>query len=235
MEKYCKSCGKSYSGEYCEHCGYGKEPQRAKAFDKYKSNRQIKAERQAAAEAAKKQGKTKMAPWQIAVIVGIFVLAAGIVLWSLWRDGVIGIGDKTEPIIAYFESIAENDYDKYVSTMPEDIAKTYDSYMQQNGLSKDNFIRESYSDYYSILGESFTVSVNCGTEQRLVDSYVADEQEIYEQNYGKSIKIREEYLIPVEVTFNGNSVSEQYYYDVYVVRVGFDWFIIDIVDYYEAE
>lgn len=231
MEKYCKSCGKSYSGEYCEHCGYGKEPQRAKAYDKYKSNRQLKEERQAAAEKAKKQGKKKMAPWQITILALIPVIVLGVVLWSLWRDGIIGIGDKTEPVIAYFEAIAENDYDKYISTMPEGIAGTYESYMKENSYSKEQFIKESYSDYYDILGDSFTVKVDCGNERKIVASAIEDAQESYKQNFGDSIKIKEAYLIPTEVEFTGSEGTETYYYDVYVVRIGFDWFILNIEDY----
>ena len=234
MEKYCKSCGKSYSGEYCEHCGYGKEPQRAKAFDKYKSNRQIKEERLAAAQEAKKQGKRKLTVGQIAVLVLIPVAAVGVLLWSLWRDGVIGIGDKTEPVVAYFESIAENDYEKYISTMPDAIADTYESYISDNGLSKTDFLRESYSDYYDILGGSFTVSVDCGTEMKLVDSAVRDAQESLERNFGERIKIKEGYLIPTEVTYTGAETTEIYYYDVYVIREGFHWYIFDIEDYYET-
>ena len=36
--KICKSCGKEYKGEYCEHCGYGDPKLKTHAADNRKQN-----------------------------------------------------------------------------------------------------------------------------------------------------------------------------------------------------
>ncbi len=238
MTKICKSCGMEYSGDFCEHCGYGKEPERAKAYDKYKSNRQRKSEKEAAASKPEKNGQAKkggVSGGQIGVIIGIAILTVGVMVWSLWRDGVIGAGDKTGPIVSYFEAIAENDYEKYVNTMPEAIAETYDDYMSANGLSEDTFIRESYADYTEIFGQGFTAAVSCGDEEKMDAAEIDDAEQLYEQNFGEQISIKEAYKVSTKVDFSGSERSETYYYDVYVAKIGFHWYILNIDDYYDTQ
>ncbi|MBQ8378381.1 MAG: hypothetical protein IJX42_04535, partial [Oscillospiraceae bacterium] len=93
MIKYCKSCGKEYKGDYCEHCGYGKPDLEVKAYDKYKVNKperfmtdEEKAQRaeelKAKREAVKKQenktssqrrkAQTKSSQWGF-IIVAVLV------------------------------------------------------------------------------------------------------------------------------------------------------------------
>ena len=38
MSRICKSCGKYFDGDYCNHCGYGKKDIKTKAAEKYKKN-----------------------------------------------------------------------------------------------------------------------------------------------------------------------------------------------------
>lgn len=242
MVKYCKSCGAEYKGDYCDKCGYGKPAERSKTFDKYKSNRQRKEEKLAAAaerEAAlQKKGiheKSKMTKSQIVIVVCVLAAVAAVVVWALWNAGVIGAGDKTEPIVDYFTAIAENDYDKYVSSMPKAIAKTYDDYVSENGLSKDTFVKESYSDYHAILGESFTAKVTCGREEELSAEEIAQAENDYKSNFGDDIRIKEAYAVSVEVKFTGDLSEQTYNYDAYVAHIGWHWYIINMEDYYENE
>lgn len=232
MAKYCKSCGEEMKGSVCEKCGYGKEPQKAKAFDKYKSNRQIKEEKQ---KKAKKGGKKQASPASIAVLVIVALLVIVLILFGLNKAGIIGAGDKTEPIKAYFEAIAENDYDKYVSTMPDAIAKTYDEYIETFSMSKDDFVKQSYSDYYSLFGDSFTVEVNCGDRTQLGKADIMDAEDSFKQDFGENVSIRDAYVVNTEVVFNGSENSATYYYDVYVAKIGFSWYIVNIEDYYTSD
>lgn len=238
MIRYCKSCGSEYKGDYCENCGYGKPAERAKAFEKYRSNRRRSEENSENKENSEKQGSKKdgrrMTGAQAGVVVGVAVVTVGVLLWSLWRDGIIGSGDKTQPITDYFEAIAENDYGKYIGSMPKAIAKTYDEYIDGHGLSEESFVRDSYSDYYDILGDSFTVDVRCGEEEKVSDAEIADAEINYERDFGEEVSIKEAYKIYVEVTYKGSRAQETYYYDVYVAKIGFHWYVISIDDYYES-
>ena len=42
MSKICKSCGKEYKGEFCEHCGYGDPDLEIKAVKKYQTNKPVR-------------------------------------------------------------------------------------------------------------------------------------------------------------------------------------------------
>ena len=232
MAKYCKSCGEEMKGSFCEKCGYGKPQERAKAFDKYKSNRQIKEEK---LKRSKKSVKKKASPASIAVLVIVALLVIVLILFGLNKAGIIGAGDKTEPIKAYFEAIAENDYDKYVSTMPDAIAKTYDEYLEAFSMSKEDFVKQSYSDYYMLLGDSFTVEVNCGEQTQLGGSEIEDAEKSYQQNFGEKVNFKDAYIVNTEVVFKGSETTETYYYDVYVARIGFSWYIVNIEDYYTSD
>lgn len=239
MAKYCKSCGAEYKGDYCDKCGYGKPMERSKTFDKYKSNRQRKEERQQNAAkrekeraAAPKHEKKKMTTPQIVIVIVLLVGIIALVVWSLFRAGVLGAGEKTEPIVNYFTAIAENNYDKYVSAFPKGLAETYDDYISANGLSKDTFIKESYSDYHEILGENFTVTVTCGREEKLTTEEILRSEDEYRSNFGDDISIKEAYRVSAEVSFSGEKSSQVYNYDVYVARVGWHWYILNIEDYY---
>ncbi len=231
MAKYCKSCGKEYSGSYCDKCGYGKPAERSKTFDKYKSNRQLKEEK---LKKAQQSGKKPVSAGRIIALVVMVAAVIGLVIWALIKADIIGTGDKTEPVKSYFEAIAENDYDKYVSTMPEAIADTYDEYIKTFSLSKDSFIKDSYSDYYQLLGDSFTVTVNCGEETELGGADVMDAEETFKQNFGEEVTFKKAYKIYTEVVYTGD-VTKTYYYDVYVAKIGFSWYIVNIDDYFEND
>lgn len=232
MAKYCKSCGEEMKGSVCEKCGYGKPQERAKAFDKYKSNRQIKEEKLGR---AKKGGKKQASPASIAILIIVALLVIVLILFGLNKAGIIGTGNKTEPVKEYFEAIAENDYDKYVSTMPDAIAKTYDEYLKTFSMSKEDFIKQSYSDYYMLLGDSFTVEVSCGDETELDKSELESAEKNYQQNFGEKVNFKSGYVINTEVVFKGSASTQTYYYDVYVAKIGFSWYIVNIEDYYTSD
>ncbi len=230
MAKYCKSCGEEYTGSYCNKCGYGKPAERSKTFDKYKSNRQLKEEK---LKKATESGKNPNTKGRVAVLILMVVLVVALVIWALIKADIIGTGDKTEPIKEYFEAIAENDYDKYVSTMPDAIADTYDEYIKAYSLSKDSFVKESYSDYYELFGDCFTVSVNCGDEVELGGADIMDAEDAFKRNFGEEVTFKKAYKVYTEVVFTGDT-TKTYYYDVYVAKLGFSWYIINIDDYFES-
>ncbi len=230
MAKYCKSCGREYKEDFCEHCGYGKEQKKSKQFDKYKSNRRIKEEK---IKKNAKGGKKPVSGGRIAVLVLLAVAVATIVIFGLINAGVIKLSEKTDPIVDYFEAIAENDYEKYVSSMPEAIEETYEEYIGKFSLSKDTFLKESYYDYYEILGDSFTAEVKCGDEIELGGADIMDAEDAFKANFNKEVEFKKAYKIYTEVKFVGEKATETYFYDVYVAKIGFSWYIVSIDDYYE--
>ena len=133
MIKYCKSCGKEYKGDWCEHCGFGKPDLEIKAFDKYKVNKperfMTEEEKAQRAEEYKKQAKessknktsakplqkpAKGSQWGFIILVA--VVFAAIVIFMLWQNGIIFHKDKTEVITTYFNSIQTNDFEGIVVT-----------------------------------------------------------------------------------------------------------------------
>lgn len=230
MAKYCKSCGREYKGDFCEHCGYGKKQEKSKQFDKYKSNRQIKEEK---IKRNAEGGKKPVSGGRIALLVLMIVAVTALIVYGLIKAEVIKLSEKTDPIADYFEAIAENDYDKYVSSMPEAIAETYDEYIEKSGLSKDTFLKESYYDYYEILGDSFTAEVKCGDEVELGGAEIMDAEDSFKANFNREVEFKEAFKIYTEVKFEGSEKTETYFYDVYVAKIGFSWYVVSIDDYYE--
>lgn len=248
MIKYCKSCGKEYKGEYCKHCGYGKPDLEVKAYDKYKVNKperfmtdEEKAQRaeemKAQREAAKKQenktssqrrkAQTKSSQWGF-IIVAVLVFIA-IVLFVLYEAGFIfQPKDKKEVITTYFESIENNDFEGYMSTMVKPMAEEYRSYADVKGLSDTEAMKELYADYIQGFGEGYTITVEYGAEEMVSETIIKNSEYLLNSEYEEKFDITEAYMINTTVTFKGNKAEETQTMHVFVGLIGRKWYILNI-------
>lgn len=248
MIKYCKSCGKEYKGDYCEHCGYGKPDLEVKAYDKYKVNKperfmtdEEKAQRaeelKAKREAVKKQenktssqrrkAQTKSSQWGF-IIVAVLVFIA-IVLFVLYEAGFIfQPKDKKEVITTYFESIETNDFEGYMSTMVKPMAEEYRSYADEKGLSDIEAMKELYADYIEGFGEGYTITVEYGAEETVSEAMIKNSENLLNTTYSQKFDITEAYRIATTVTFKGDKAEENQAMYVYVGKIGRKWYILNI-------
>lgn len=248
MIKYCKSCGKEYSGKWCEHCGYGKPDLVTHAADKYKKekperfmtdeekterSKRLAEKREAEKKLdSEKQSKSRAAQKrksQWAFIIIALVVFAAVAVFALWQNGIIFKGaDKTEVITTYFNAIAGGDFDGYTSTMVEPMAKGYEEELEKQGLSKSEFMKKSYEDYEKGFGEGYTVSVSFGNEEKMSGEEISDSENILKSAYGKSYSIKEAYKVATNVTYTGTLTEETVDYYVYVGKIGSRWYILNI-------
>lgn len=248
MIKYCKSCGKEYSGKYCTHCGYGKEDLEIKAYDKYRVNKperfltdEEKAERaeryKAKREAEKKAGNEKASrnrqaqkknsQWGF-IIVAILVFVA-IVLFVLYDGGYIFQGkDKKEVITTYFNAIDDNDFEAYLSTMVEPMADEYRKQADEIGISDEKAMETLYADYIEGFGEGYTITVEYGAETQMSDTEIKNSQVTLEEAYGELFNIKEAYRVSATVTFKGSKAEETLDMYVYVGKIKRNWYILNI-------
>lgn len=247
MIKYCKSCSKEYSGDYCKHCGYGKKDLEIKAYDKYrvlkperfmtdeeKSERaeQLRNKRAQQATAAKentarkRQAQKKKSQWgYIAVAVAVF---AAIMVFVLYEGGYIFSKNKTDVISAYFTAIADNDFEKYLGTMLEPMADEYKKEAKKLGLDETEAMQELYSDYSEGYGKGYTVSLKFGNEEKISESDIKESEQTLETAYKKSYNIKDAYKIAVNVTFKGEKKQETVPMYVYIAKIKGDWYILNI-------
>ena len=248
MIKYCKSCGKEYKGDYCKLCGYGKPDLEVKAYDKYKVNKperfmtdEEKAQRaeemKAQREAVKKQenttssqrrkAQTNSSPWGF-IIVAVLVFIA-IVLFVLYEAGFIfQPKDKKEVITTYFESIENNDFEGYMSTMVKPMAEEYRSYADVKGLSDTEAMKELYADYIEGFGEGYTITVEYGAEEMVSETIIKNSEYLLNSEYEEKFDITEAYMINTTVTFKGNKAEETQTMHVFVGKIGRKWYILNI-------
>lgn len=248
MIKYCKSCGKEYSGDFCEHCGYGKEDLKVKAFDKYKVQKPerfmtdeekqerselLRKKREQEREMSKKNGsknrknQKKKSQWTFIVIA--LVVFVGVVLLALYSGGYIFQGkDKKEVISTYVSAIEKGDFESYLGTMVEPMADELRQEANKMGISDAKAIDELYSDYNEGFGEGYTISLEYGTETEMTSDDIKNSQEILKNTYGKDYKIKEAYKVATTLTFKGSKAEETVNWYFYIAKIKNDWYILNI-------
>lgn len=248
MIKYCKSCGKEYSGECCPHCGYGKKDLKIKALDKYKvekperfmtdeekaqRNERLAAKREAEKKAMKasgaksRQAQRKKSQWGFIILAAAVFLA--LLLFLLYQAGYIFQGtDKTEVIKTYFSAIDDGDFESYLSTMVEPMAEDYRTQAKKLGISDADAMDELYYDYTESFGKGYTIKVECGNEEAVSSDEIKNSEDTLEEAYGKSFDIKEAYKVAVTVTFKGSKAEETQGMYVYVGKIKGKWYILNV-------
>ncbi len=233
MAKICKSCGKEYTGDFCEHCGYGNPNLKVKSTEKYKKTttpvrfmtpeqkEAYYAELKAKELERRRSGKKKKRdPKQIRLLIIVIIAVAVLVFGTLFGSGVIGFSeDSTDVVIKYFDAINERDFDDYVSCFPKEMKADYKDDLEQTGYTKDEYMEAFNADFAEEYGDDFTL------EYEIVDIDTITEYSFdgYEEAYGVTPDISDANIVSVDVTFSGSLGSDTYRMDCYVGKVGRHW------------
>ena len=238
MPKICKSCGKEYTGEFCEHCGYGNPNLEIKAAKKYETKiperflppeEQERLAKERLAQGKKPKTKTTKQKRNQKILLIILVIAvSGIIFFVLYNQGMFSSKDPNELVNQYFTSISEMDYDKYNDCFSSDLAKENNKGIKSQGLDKDTAMETLYSDYINVFGKGFKSTVKIDETSDMDKGDVIEQEMDYQDQYGKSVSIEEGKIIKTTVKFEGSKSSEDVKFEVYVARIGAKWCILNV-------
>ena len=238
MPKICKSCGKEYTGKYCEHCGYGNPNLKIKAAKKYETKipeRFLPPEEQKRlAKERLAQGKrpktktTKQKRNQKILLIILIIAVVGIVFFVLYNQGMLSKNDPEKLVNQYFTSISEMDYKKYNACFSSELAKENNKGIKSQGLDKDKAMETLYSDYINVFGKGFKSTVKIDETSDMDKGDIIEQEMDYQNQYGKSIDIKEGKIIKTTVKFEGSKSSENVKFEVYLARIGVKWCILNV-------
>lgn len=238
MPKICKSCGKEYTGEFCEHCGYGNPNLEIKAAKKYETKIPERflppEEQERLAKERLAQGKrpktktTKQKRNQKILLIILVIAVAGIIFFVLYNQGMFSSKDPNELVNQYFTSISEMDYDKYNACFSSDLAKENNKGIKSQGLDKDTAMETLYSDYINVFGKGFKSTVKIDETLDMDKGDVIEQEMDYQEQYGKSVSLEEGKIVKTTVKFEGSKSSEDVKFEVYIARIGAKWCILNV-------
>jgi hypothetical protein len=229
MAKTCKSCGKEYKGEFCEHCGYGNPNLKIKAAKKYKKSttpvRFMTPEQKAEyyEELKKKRqegGKKKRDPKMVRLLIVLIIVALLVVFGTLYRSGVIGFNEQSTDVVEkYLDAINDRDFDSYVSCFPKEMRKDYENDLEETGYSEKEYMEAFNADFAEEYGSDFKIGYEIQSAKTITE-YSTDG---YTEAYGTTPDISEANIVIVDVTFKGSEGEETFRMDCYVGKVGRHW------------
>ncbi len=238
MPKICKSCGKEYTGEFCEHCGYGNPNLKIKAAKKYETkiperflpvDEQERLAKERLAQGKKPKNKTAKQKRNQKILLIILVIAvAGIILFVLYNQGMFSQNDPDELVNQYFTSISEMDYKKYNSCFSSDLASANNEAIRSQGLDKDKAMETLYSDYINVFGKGFKSTVKINETIDMDKGDIIEQEMDYQNQFGKSIDIKEGKIIKTTVKFKGSKSTEDVKFEVYIAKIGAKWCILNV-------
>lgn len=238
MPKVCKSCGREYTGEFCEHCGYGNPNLEIKAAKKYETKmperflppeEQERLAKERLAQGKKPKTKThKQKRNQKILLILLVVLVLAIIFYVLYNQGMFSKNSPEDLVNQYFTSISEMDYDKFNDCFSSDLAKENDKGIKSQDLDKDKAMEVLYSDYINVFGKSFKADVKIGETSNMDKRDIIEEELNYQKQYGKSISIDEGKIIKTKVKFEGSKSSDEIKFDVSVAKIGAKWCILNV-------
>lgn len=238
MPKICKSCGKEYKEEYCEHCGYGNPDIKIKATKKYKTKiperflppeEQERLAKERLAQGKKPKSKTdKQKRKQKITLILLVIFVLGIILFVLFEQGILSINNPEKLVNQYFTSISEMDYKKYNACFSSDLAKENNATIKAEGLDKDEAMEALYSDYIGVFGKGFKSTVKIDEIADMDKGTIIEEELNYQKQYDKIISIKEGKVVKTTVTFKGSKSSEDVKFKVYIAKMGMKWCILNV-------
>lgn len=240
--KICKSCGKEYKGDYCEHCGYGNPNLKTTAAEKYKKIqkplRHMTDEEKEEYYKTHKKKAQKMkntAPKKaVKITVGIVcvLIVAALVLFVLYKRGYIFNSEEKETVAArYFQSISDRNFEDYLSCFPPEIKAAYEQSAKENNLNDDNALDTLYSDYNETYGDDFKIIPKFGKATAVEKEFINDYEKNYKKLYGEDIDVSEAYIIYATATINGSvSSKNDVYYEIYTAKVGGRWYVVNVTE-----
>lgn len=238
MPKICKSCGKEYTEEYCEHCGYGNPDIKIKAAEKYKTKtperflppeEQERLAKERLAQGKKPKTKTnKQKKNQKIVLIALIILVVGIILFVLYSQGILFKNSPEELVNQYFTSISEMNYDKYNDCFTSDLASANDKAIKDQNLDKDEALEMLYSDYINVFGKGFKTDIKIEKTSDMDKGEIIEEEMNYQTQFGKIISIKEGKNIKTIVKFDGSKSTDEIEFNVYIGKIGSRWYILNI-------
>lgn len=237
MSKICRSCGKEYKGEFCEHCGYGDPALKTHAADKYKTKTPVRymtpEQKEEYYEQLKqkqlerrKSGKKARDPKQVRLLIIIAAAVGLLIFGTLFRTGALGIAEKnTDVIEKYFKAINDRDFDKYASCFPREIKNSITSDLKETGYSEKKYMEAYCSDFAAEYGQDFKIYYSLLKTEEM-KTYDMTE---YKTAYGSVPEISEAYNIVTDVTFEGSEGRETFRMNCYVGRVGRHWKMFNLI------
>lgn len=234
MSKICKSCGKEYKGEFCEHCGYGDPNLEIKAAKKYQTNKPVrfmtaeeKEEHYKKLKEAQrdKNGKKKRDPKMVRLLIVLAIAAVLIVVGTLFGTGVIGFSEKSSDVVdKYLTAINERDFDKYSSCFPKEMQKDYESDLKLSEMGDKKYMETFAADFAESYGDDFTI----GWKIQRADVLTEYSLDGYKEAYGTVPDISEANLVVTDVTFKGSKGEETFRMNFYVGKVGRHWKLFNL-------
>ena len=239
MAKICKSCGSYYKGSYCDKCGYGKPETKSKVLEKYKKAtpkkpvRFMTEEEKAAvritpkADAAVRRSDPNA---RRNLLIAVVVVTLGVIVFVLIDRGLLFSNKKEDVISQYYTALENNDFDKFIDTMPSEIKDVYKNERSELGLSGEDYMRRFKEPLREVYGDGLTVSFSIGREEQLdkeKDAAVFD-LTAYKEHYGSAPSVSEIYIVHIEVTYSGSISTETVQYDCYIAKTGWKWKIFNM-------
>lgn len=237
--KICKSCGKEYKGEYCEHCGYGNPDIKTKAAEKYKKIQkplrhmtEEEKEEYLKAQKEKPQKIKNTAPKKaVKIIVGIVcvLIIAALVLFVLYKRGYIGGSEEKEDVAAkYFQSISDRNFEDFLSCFPPALKDAYEQSAKELGLESNKALDTLYSDYNETYGNDFKINTKLGKAKTVESDAIEDYENEYKELYDEKINVSEAYVISATAAIQGSVSSKDVYYEIYTAKIGGKWYVVNV-------
>lgn len=233
MSRICKSCGKYFDGDYCNHCGYGKKDIKTKAAEKYKKNttpvrfmtdeEKKKYYDRQREKLAEKKAKAKNPKSNKNLLIFIALAAAAIIVAGLISSGVFSFGDKKDVIEDYFEAINDRDFDDYLNCFPAEIKAELKNDRDEANCSKEEYMNKLISVYEDDCGDNIVISFKFGKITEL-EEYNMD---AYKAKYGSVPNISEAYVVALTETFNGSKGTKDEQCYCFVGKVRGKWKIFN--------
>ncbi|MBR1724114.1 MAG: hypothetical protein IJ723_03740 [Ruminococcus sp.] len=237
MAKICKSCGKEYKGEFCEHCGYGDPNLKTHAADKYKTKTPVRymtpEQKEEYYEALKQKQRDRERgaapahdPKQVRLLIIVAVVVGLLVIGTLFGTGALGFTEKNNDVIEkYFKAIHDRDFDKYAACFPEEIRKSIEQDLKDTGYTDQQYMEVYCADFAAEYGDDFRINYNLLKTEEMTQYDMTD----YKAAYGSVPEIAEAYNVVTDVTFEGSKGSETFRMNCYVGRVGRHWKMFNLV------
>ena len=168
--------------------------------------------------------KAKKKQENFLLILIAVIIAAGIFI--LYRNGVIGGSASKAPVERYLTAICERDFDKFVGTMPDRIARDHISDREALGLSGEEYMETLFSDYFAEFGDDMRVEVKIGGRSRPKQVYVDNFKFNYFELYGEDISISSVFEIDAAARFYGSNSSDSIELEFFVIKTEGKWKVV---------
>lgn len=189
----------------------------------------IKDKQRAQSKKRRKKGKNGRSPEENQKLK--FIAVAGTVavimlLFVLYRSGVIFSNTREEVIKNYFSSLSNLDYDKHLKCLPSKLRREREKDRKASGLGKKEYMAELNSGFTELFGEGYTYELSIGNQTKLSEEDFTDSS--------ADMSFSEYYEVVVSVRFRGTKTADLedgVYTSVlyfYMGRKGGYWYVIGV-------